>query len=81
MFHGDFTSFVMGAATFHESPPPAARPGWTQDIGSRGYQFVCRAVLDFFEAKLKGDASAADRLNSDLKDSVVASGKHISQPA
>jgi dienelactone hydrolase len=79
MFHGDFTSFVMGAAAFHENPPPQAKPGWTQDIGSRGYQFVCQAVLDFFEAKLKGDPRAAEKLDSDLRDSAVASGKHLSQ--
>lgn len=79
MFHGDFTSFVMGAAAFHESPPPGARPGWTQDVGSAGYQFVCRTVLDFFAAKLKGDAGAAQRLQSDLKDAAVASGTYSSK--
>jgi hypothetical protein len=77
MFHGDFTSLAMGAAAFHEDPPPEARPGWTQEIGSAGYQFVCQAVLDFFEAKLKHDAGAAERLDSDIKDSRVASGKYL----
>lgn len=77
MFHGDFTSFGMGAAAFHESVPPNARPGWTQKIGADGYQFVCRTVLDFFEARLKGDNLAAQRLEADLKDPIAATSRYL----
>jgi len=50
MFHGSFTSFQMEALVFHLTPPPNARPGWTQAIGAEGYQQVCVGVLQFLRA-------------------------------
>jgi dienelactone hydrolase len=50
MFHGDFTSFVMGAQAFHLPPPQNAKPGWTQAIGAAGYQRVCVGILAFLRA-------------------------------
>ncbi len=55
MFHGDFTSFVMGAQAFHLAAPSNARRGWTQADGARGYERVCVGTLEFLHAALDGD--------------------------
>jgi pimeloyl-ACP methyl ester carboxylesterase len=73
MTHGDFTSFVTGATTFHLDPPREVPVGWTREVAFRGYQLVCTAVLDFFAAELRNDSSGQQRLAKDLSDSIIAS--------
>ncbi len=73
MSHGDFTSFVTGARTFHLDPPRDVPAGWTREVAFRGYQLVCTAVLDFFAAKLRNDNSGQQRLAKDLSDAIIAS--------
>lgn len=79
MFHGDFTSFVTGATIFHLDPPSNAPTGWTRETGFRGYQLVCSAVLDFFDAKLRHDNSSRQKLAKDLSNPAIASS--ASKPA
>ena len=55
MFHGDFTSFVMGAQAFHLPPPENAAPNWTQAVGAEGYQRVCVGILDFLRSRFTAD--------------------------
>jgi len=73
MLHGDFTSFTAGAQVFHQDPPRPTPAGWTREAGFQGYQLVCVTVLDFFDAKLRGDDSALQRLKKDLANTMIAS--------
>lgn len=57
LFHGDFTSFPMIASNF-----PTDIQGRTAAIASRGYELVCRYVLNFLKASLKQDAKARAQL-------------------
>lgn len=66
MFHGDFTSFVMGAQAFHLAPPSNARRGWTQADGARGYERVCVGVLEFLHAALGGDLEGFHAWQSEM---------------
>jgi hypothetical protein len=54
MSHQDFFSFSMFAA---QSASTRAR---TPETAKRGYQTICRYVLNFFNAHLKKDKSALD---------------------
>ncbi len=52
MLHQDFSSFPMFGAR------SAATPTRNPETAQRGYQTVCRYVLNFFDAYLKGDGRA-----------------------
>jgi hypothetical protein len=67
MFHGDFTSFVMGAQAFHLSPPQNAAPNWTRAIGVAGYQQVCAGILDFLTARFGADGNAFSDWQAGMK--------------
>src|SRR5947209_8312891 len=56
MNHFDFDSDAMIAFEFHLpfGPNEVVNPGRTRETAYRGYQDVCRMVLDFFDEKLKG---------------------------
>lgn len=49
MLHQDFSSFPMF------STQPAATRTRTPETGKRGYRTICRYILNFFNAYLKGD--------------------------
>jgi dienelactone hydrolase len=68
MNHFDFDSDAMIAFEFHLpfGPTEMENPGRTRETASRGYQSVCRMVLDFFDEKLKGDRGGAERLRADV---------------
>ncbi len=68
MNHFDFDSDAMIAFEFHLpfGPTEVAHPGRTRETAYRGYQSVCRMVLDFFDEKLKGDPNGAERLRADV---------------
>ncbi|HKC62019.1 MAG TPA: hypothetical protein VKB86_00170, partial [Pyrinomonadaceae bacterium] len=68
MNHFDFDSDAMIAFEIHLpfGPTEMANPGRTRETAYRGYQSVCRMVLDFFDEKLKGDLGGAERLRSDV---------------
>src|SRR5947209_6468846 len=68
MNHFDFDSDAMIAFEFHLpfGPTEMANPGRTRETAYRGYQSVCQMVLDFFDEKLKGDRSGAERLRTDV---------------
>jgi len=68
MNHFDFDSDAMIAFEFRLpiGPTEAVNPGRTRETADRGYQNVCRMVLDFFDGKLKGDHIGAERLRADV---------------
>src|SRR5205085_568906 len=68
MNHFDFDSDAMIAFEFHLpiGPNEAVNPGRTRETAYRGYQSVCRMLLDFFDEKLKGDRGGAGRLLADV---------------
>lgn len=78
MHHSDFTSFAMVAEKFHlgNSPGYVDKFGWTRETGYQGYQVVCAIVLDFFNEKLKGDSSSAQRLIADVTSATGGVFKH-----
>ena len=69
MHHYDFDADAMIAFEFHL--PIAANElddsGRTRETAYRGYQDVCRIVMDFFDEKLKRDRAGNDRLLADVK--------------
>lgn len=69
IFHGDFTSFPMIALRF-----PTGIEGRTPETASRGYQVVCRYVLNFLNAYLKGDERSLKFLNNRPEENGVPSG-------
>ena len=68
MNHFDFDSDAMIAFEFHLpiGPNEAVNPGRTRETAYRGYQSVCRMLLDFFDEKLKGNRGGAERLRADV---------------
>jgi dienelactone hydrolase len=68
MNHFDFDSDAMIAFEFQLpiGPTETANPGRTRESASRGYQNVCRMLLDFFDDRLKGDRRGAERLKADV---------------
>jgi dienelactone hydrolase len=72
MFHGDFTSFVMGARAFHLGPPPNVPPDWTREAGYSGYQRVCVGVWDFLRGTLDGDDRLLFRWQESLSDAGIS---------
>lgn len=68
MNHFDFDSEAMIAYEIKLpfGPTEMANPGRTRETAYRGYQSVCQMVLDFFDEKLKGDRSGAERLRADV---------------
>jgi tetratricopeptide (TPR) repeat protein len=54
MFHQDFSSYPMYAAQ------SAVAQSRTPETAKRGYQTVCRYVLNFFDAQLKRDGRGAE---------------------
>ena len=68
MHHYDFDSDAMIDYEFHLpiAPNEMANTGRTRETAYRGHQDLCRMVLDFFDAKLKGDRGGADRLRADV---------------
>jgi dienelactone hydrolase len=68
MNHFDFDSDAMIAYEFRLpiGPTEAVNPGRTRETARRGYENVCRMLLDFFDDKLKGDRGGAARLKADV---------------
>jgi len=62
MYHTDFTTFGILAKEFN-FPPFADR---NYNVGSAGYQSVCRIVRDFLQSVLIGDSGMASRLSADV---------------
>jgi pimeloyl-ACP methyl ester carboxylesterase len=65
MHHSDFGSFAMVAQAF-DFPGDSDPSGWTRKTGYEGYQQVCRTLGEFFDDKLKGDKSAAERFRAEV---------------
>ncbi|MDQ3818164.1 MAG: tetratricopeptide repeat protein [Acidobacteriota bacterium] len=66
MLHQDFSSFPMFAA--HAAATPTRNP----ETAKRGYQTVCRYVLNFLDAYLKRDGRALQFITRDPKQSNAA---------
>lgn len=68
MNHFDFDSDAMIAFELQLpiGPTEIANPGRTRETAHRGYQNVCRMLLDFFDDKLKGEPGGAARLRADV---------------
>jgi tetratricopeptide (TPR) repeat protein len=68
MHHYDFDSDAMIAFTFQLpiAPNEIDNSGRTRETAFRGYQDVCRLVLDFFDEKLKSDPAGKERLRGDV---------------
>lgn len=68
MNHFDFDSDAMIAYEFQLpiGPTEIANAGRTRETAYRGYQNVCRMLLDFFDDKLKGERGGAGRLKADV---------------
>ncbi len=63
MHHSDFTSFAMIGEHFH-TPITANYPlnGWNRETAKSGHEQMCRIILAFLDAKVRGDANAATAL-------------------
>jgi alpha-beta hydrolase superfamily lysophospholipase len=78
--HGDFSAYSLIASATHQPPLPADRitAGWTRETASARYEQTARMVLDFLDAKLKGDASGVTRLSAEAAASPGAVYSHES---
>jgi len=65
MFHGDFTEFAPIGYLLNVPLPPN-KDGRTRKTGFDGNQRAYRAILDFLDAKLRGDRGAMKRMRSEL---------------
>ncbi len=66
-FHGDFTEWGMVAYVL-DIPMPTNPDHHTRKIGFDVNRVACRAVLDFLDAELRGDAAARKRLQRLVKE-------------
>ena len=69
IFHSDFTSFPMIAMRF-----PTNIEDRTPEAASRGYQVVCRYVLNFLDAAVKKDERGLRFINNKPEDNGVPAG-------
>ena len=76
VLHGDFTTFVVIARTFHLPPPSNPPNGWTRETGYRGFRQTCAMLRDFLDAKLKGDSKGMERLLRDARQVAGATVTH-----
>ena len=76
--HSEFSSYALIASATHQSPLPSDRvtPGWSRETASVRYQQATRLVLDFLDAKLKGDSSGVTRLAAEAAGSPGAVLSH-----
>ena len=68
MNHFDFDAAAMIAYKFNLpiGPTELVNPGRTRETAARGYQDLCRMVLDFFDEKVKGERNGRQRLQADV---------------
>jgi len=65
MHHSDFTSFAMIGEHFH-TPITAKYPlnGWDRETAKSGHEQMCRIILAFLDAEVRGDANAMTALTA-----------------
>lgn len=78
-FHGDFTEW--GCVGLKLAVPMPSNPdGHTRQMGYEVNLHAYHAILDFLDARLRGDKSALQRVESDAQDLPGAKFIHLSAP-
>jgi pimeloyl-ACP methyl ester carboxylesterase len=68
MHHSDFTSFAMVGEYFH-TPITSNYPlnGWNRETAKSGHEQMCKIILAFLDAKVRGDANAMTALTAAIE--------------